>query len=101
MANATRAQTEGAGAPDDAGEPDYDEEDLRALFTRGNGMWRSWNDAVRWLEQTGGRDAFLTPGQAEAISEDFAQLEKDGVPFVRDPRQVYVLTHKERYRHEA
>ncbi len=99
MPNASKVEREAADVSDEAAELDYDEQDLQSLFTRG--PWRSWNDVARWLEKTGGGEALLSPQQAIAIREDFAQLEKDGVPFVRDPHQVYDLTHNERYRHEA
>ncbi len=101
MANASKLEPGGAEAPGEEEGLDYGEQDLSTVFSRGSATWRSWSDIVRWLEKTGGRDALLSAEQADAMREDFAQLEKDGVPFVRDARQAYDLTHKERYRHVA
>ncbi len=101
MPNAGKVERGAANVAEEAGELDYDEQDLEDVFAHSNGMWRSWKDVVRWLESTGASARVVTPSKAAAMKEDFAQLEKDGVPFVRDARQVYDLTHNERYRHES
>jgi hypothetical protein len=65
---------------------------MKVLFNRG--QWRSWDDAIGWLQRRGMNDNELTPGEVNHMKEDIGCLSKDHVRFTGDYRQAYRLARQ-------
>ena len=76
---------------------DYSISDLELVLGERN--WKSWTDAIRWLDEQGRETAEVPAEARQAMRDDFEQLNRDQVPFTLDAARVYELTHVARSRH--
>jgi hypothetical protein len=74
------------------GAPEYRRPDVEVLFRRGN--WRSWDDAIHWLEENGEADGELSPAEALAMREYLASLRDTGFRFRRRPDEAQRLSRR-------
>lgn len=76
---------------------DYTTEEIARVFA-GRDL-HSWDDAIRWLDEDEAEAQTVHAEARKAMRDDFRQLERDEVPFTREPARVHALTHQERSRH--
>lgn len=70
----------------------YRQSDIDVVLSRGD--WHNWHDAVHWLEAEGEGDNELTGAEVSAMAEDFRALQEQGVPFSKDPIEVFNEVNK-------
>lgn len=70
----------------------YSADDVAIVLRRGN--WRSWEEAIHWLQGPGMIDAELPPAEGRHIADDFLSLVEAGLDYTNDPQQAFSLAQQ-------
>jgi hypothetical protein len=86
----------GHPSPDRRSELKAEDFDVNAVETAlSAGDWQGWDEFLHWLRTDGPGLPGLSAGQQRGIRQDAERACARGVPFDRDPEQLYALLRQQ------